>query len=52
MTETKTKISLDETDYQLLRALQRDASVSMEYLAQTVGASKTVKAAKGAVRFW
>jgi len=41
MTDSETKISLDATDYDILRALQRDASVSMEYLAKNVGASKT-----------
>ncbi len=34
-------MSLDSTDLALLRALQQDASTSMEQLAETVGASKT-----------
>jgi len=37
----ETNVTLDSTDYELLRALQLDASVSMEHLAKTVGASKT-----------
>jgi len=41
MTKSRTKATLDSTDYELLKALQIDASVSMEHLAKTVGASKT-----------
>lgn len=41
MTESRTSVTLDSTDLELLRALQQDASVSMEHLAKTVGASKT-----------
>jgi len=37
----RTPAKLDSTDLALLRALQKDASLSMEHLATTVGASKT-----------
>jgi len=42
MTEkNQTTEALDKTDRALLRALQQDCTVSMEYLASKVGASKT-----------
>ncbi len=34
-------LNLDKTDLALLRALQQDATVSMDYLAGVVGSSKT-----------
>lgn len=41
MAKSRTTVTLDTTDFQLLKALQADASVSMDHLAKTVGASKT-----------
>lgn len=41
MTNSRITATLDSTDLQLLKALQLDASMSMEHLAKTVGASKT-----------
>ncbi len=41
MKDKRTPVTLDSTDLELLRALQLDASASMELLASQVGASKT-----------